>query len=140
MQFHIWAHAGVTMNAFGLPRRLDGLVRFFPGNSVPATVAGVTLLLSLFAAAQSPVAVVTPGTTMTSVAGTGAPGFGGDSGAAASAQLDTPMGVAVDAAGNIYIADTANQRIREINTSGVITTIAGNGQQGYSGDGGAATS
>ena len=72
------------------------------------------------------------------IAGTGTAGFSGDGGAAASAALDYPTAVAVDAKGNVYIADTNNSRIREI-VGGVIGTIAGNGQQSYSGDGGPAT-
>ncbi len=76
---------------------------------------------------------------ITTVAGTGEQGFGGDSGAATSALLDSPAGVAVDANGNLYIADTHNNRIREI-SNGVITTIAGTGTAGFAGDGGAATS
>jgi hypothetical protein len=73
------------------------------------------------------------------VAGDGAQGFAGDGGLATAAQLDTPSGVAVGADGSIYIADSHNQRIRVIATSGVITTFAGNGRRGYSGDGGAST-
>jgi len=64
--------------------------------------------------------------------------FGGDNGPAISAQLNYPQGVAVDAAGNLYIADSLNNRVREV-SSGVITTIAGNGAAGYSGDEGPAT-
>ena len=55
-------------------------------------------------------------------------------------QLNHPFGVAVDSNGNIYIADTSNNRIRKVNsTTGIITTVAGNGTAGYSGDGGLAT-
>ncbi len=79
------------------------------------------------------------GGTITTVAGSGTPGFGGDDGAAGSAQLNTPMGVAVDASGNLYIADLNNQRIRRVSAGGTITTVAGNGIQGYGGDGGPAT-
>ncbi|WP_263350557.1 Ig-like domain repeat protein [Acidicapsa acidisoli] len=76
---------------------------------------------------------------LTIVAGSGEQGFDGDNGAATSASLDSPVGVAVDSASNLYIADTHNNRIREV-TGGVITTIAGTGVAGFSGDGGAATS
>ena len=76
---------------------------------------------------------------VTTVAGTGEQGFAGDGGPATSAQLDSPAGVAVNAAGDIYIADTHNQRIRKV-SGGTITTIAGTGVAGFSGDGGAAAS
>jgi sugar lactone lactonase YvrE len=79
------------------------------------------------------------GTTITTVAGNGEQGFSGGGGAATAAGIDSPNGVAVDAAGNIYIADTHNQRIRQV-SNGTISTIAGNGSKSYGGDGGAATS
>jgi hypothetical protein len=78
--------------------------------------------------------------TIITLAGTGSPGYNGDGGAANLAQLNTPYGVVVDAAGNLFIADGANHRIRKISSSGVITTVAGNGSSGYSGDGGPAIS
>jgi streptogramin lyase len=78
---------------------------------------------------------------ITTVAGTGIAGYSGDGGAATEAQLDRPQRVAVDASGNIYIADTTNHCIRKVDESGTITTVAGvGGSQGYSGDGGEATS
>jgi sugar lactone lactonase YvrE len=67
-------------------------------------------------------------------------GYGGDGGPATSAQLNEPYGIALDAAGNLYIADTANNRIRKVDLAGIITTVAGNGTLGYSGDSGPATS
>ncbi|NCX94789.1 MAG: hypothetical protein EBX41_00005, partial [Chitinophagia bacterium] len=76
---------------------------------------------------------------ISTIAGNGSNGYSGDGGAATAASLYNPQGVAVDASGNVYIADAHNHRIRKVNTSGVITTIAGNGSYGYSGDGGAAT-
>ena len=77
---------------------------------------------------------------LTVVAGTGSFGFSGDGGPATSASLGSPSGVAVDSTGNLFIADVSNQRIRKVDTAGIITTVAGNGIQGFSGDGGAATS
>lgn len=76
---------------------------------------------------------------ITTVAGTGQADYSGDGGPAALAKLNNPGGVAVDDAGNIYIADSYNYRIRRVDTSGIIGTIAGNGQDGFSGDGGPAT-
>ena len=77
---------------------------------------------------------------ITTVAGTGSYGYSGDGGNATFAQLSYPRGVALDSSGNLYIADTWNYRIRKVNTSGIITTVAGTGSSGYSGDGGSATS
>jgi sugar lactone lactonase YvrE len=79
--------------------------------------------------------------TMATVAGNGnESGYSGDGGAAAGAELWNPWGVAVDALGNFYIADARNNRIRKVAPDGIMTTIAGNGVHGYSGDGGPATS
>src|SRR5881296_2950210 len=82
---------------------------------------------------------VTPWGTITTIAGNGSWGFRGDGGPATSAQLNYPGTVAVDAAGNIYIADTRNNRIRKVSPSGMMTTIAGNGGGGFGGDGGPAS-
>jgi trimeric autotransporter adhesin len=71
--------------------------------------------------------------------GSGGGGYSGDGGPATVAELHTPTSVTLDNSGNVYIADLANQRIRIVNTSGIITTVAGNGSIGYSGDGGLAT-
>jgi NHL repeat len=78
---------------------------------------------------------------ISTVAGDGTEGYSGDGGAATSAELYEPRDVAVDSAGNIYIADWGNNRIRKVTAStGDISTVAGDGSEGYSGDGGAATS
>jgi len=83
--------------------------------------------------------VIQPGDIAT-VAGNCTAGFSGNGGAATSAKLNYPIGVAVDSAGNLYIADTNNNRIRMVAAStGIISALAGNGTAGYSGDGGAAT-
>lgn len=77
---------------------------------------------------------------ITTLAGNGVAGFAGDGGSATAAELNQPSGLAVGADGRIYIADTANQRIRAIAPNGTITTFAGTGVAGFSGDGGVATS
>ncbi len=82
---------------------------------------------------------ITKAGVISTVAGSGSAGFGGDGGPATAAWLDTPAGVAIDASGSLYIADSHNHRIRKV-TAGVISTIAGNGTAGFLGDGGPATS
>jgi hypothetical protein len=76
---------------------------------------------------------------ITSVVGNGTSGYSGDGGAATNASLSSPYGMAFDGLGNLYFADSGNLRIRRVDTNGIITTVAGNGNSGYSGDGGAAT-
>ena len=80
-----------------------------------------------------------PDGTLTVVAGNGIKGYSGDGGAAVSASLNGPRGLALDAAGVLYIADTHNYRIRRV-SGGIITTVAGGGDPIGSGDGGPATS
>jgi len=76
---------------------------------------------------------------ITNIAGTGEAGFSGDEGLAKNAKLSNPTGLAIDNNGNIYIADSGNERIRKIDIlTGLITTIAGTGETGFSGDGGLA--
>ena len=71
---------------------------------------------------------------ITTVAGNGTAGFSGDGGPATQASLNLPSGVVVDKKGNLYIADRSNDRVRMVNTKGIIQTIAGNGNEGYHGD------
>ena len=78
---------------------------------------------------------VAPDGIISTFAGTGEEGYGGDGGPATAAQLHWPHDVTVDDAGNVYVADSNNQRIRMIDTAGTITTIVGNGESGYNGDG-----
>jgi NHL repeat-containing protein len=96
------------------------------------------VVLSCFVAEPAFAAGPVTGVT-TTLAGNGTSGFGGDGGAATAALLDFPSGVAVDGAGNVYVADNINSRIRKVTVvTGVITTVAGGGTSGL-GDGGPAT-
>jgi len=81
---------------------------------------------------------VDPSGNISTFAGTGERGFRGDGGPAVQAQLSFPRGVALDAAGNLYIADYENFRIRKVDPSGAISTLAGTGERGFAGDGGPA--
>jgi len=81
---------------------------------------------------------ITPDGLITTVAGTGVPGYSGDGGAAIYAQLNTPYGIFLDKNDNLLIADSNNNVIRRVGSDGIIQTIAGNGQEGYDGDGGPA--
>jgi DNA-binding beta-propeller fold protein YncE len=77
---------------------------------------------------------------VTTVAGTGVPGYSGDGGPALDAQLNSPWGILIDKDDNLLIADSNNDAIRKVGSDGIIHTLAGNGQEGYEGDGGPATS
>ena len=94
---------------------------------------------NLYVSTGSRVRKITRDGSIAAFAGTSSAGFGGDGQSAISASLREPHGLAVDSAGNVYIADSGNFRIRKVGPTGTITTIAGNGQSGYSGDGGPAT-
>jgi sugar lactone lactonase YvrE len=76
---------------------------------------------------------------VSTIAGNGTIGYSGDGGLAATAQLHFPTSIAVDASGNVYFTDDANHCVRKISTSGILSTIAGSGTSGFSGDGGSAT-
>ena len=96
---------------------------------------------SVFAAEiyENRVVRIDVGGEVATFAGTGEMGYSGDGGPAAEAQLNRPCGLAVDRGGNVYVAERDNHRLRRIDVSGTITTFAGTGQQGPSGDGGPAT-
>ena len=90
--------------------------------------------------AANRVRMITPGGIISTVAGNGSAGSSGDGGPATSASLSSPQGLAVDSNKNLYIADQANQKVRMVSAKGIISTVAGTGTSGFSGDGGLATS
>lgn len=119
----------------------------FSGDSGPATQAQLDFPGGIAVAsngdvyisdtANNRVRLVSKG-TITTIAGTGTAGYVGDKAAATAAELNSPTGLALDSSGNLYIADSANNVIRQVTPGGTITTWAGNGVQGYTGDGGPA--
>jgi hypothetical protein len=117
---------------FSTPSRLSRLL-----GSTRLQVGSITVCCAL---AATTVFGITPDGVITTIAGNGTPGVGGDGGPATSAQVSNPQSAAVDAAGNVYIADTSNNRIRKVAAgTGVISTFAGTGVAGFLGDGGPAT-
>jgi streptogramin lyase len=97
---------------------------------------------NLYISADAPdrVFVISPACFYCVVAGNGTEGYSGDGGPAIAAQMRNPRGIAVDSSGNVYIVDSGNQRVRRVDAStGVITTVAGNGTRGFGGDGGPGT-
>ena len=88
-------------------------------------VSGALITSSFSAKAQN----------ISTVAGNGTGGFAGDGAVATAAQLNSPGGIAVDRSGNLYIADVNNHRVRKVTAAGIISTIAGTGTAGLSGDG-----
>jgi uncharacterized protein YjiK len=139
----------LTFAATSLAQNIHTVAGGAVPNNVPATSIGLVVPYGAvvdsagnfyFTAGLDCVFKVAPSGTLTVVAGNGIRGFSGDGGPATSASLYNPEGLAVDAAGNLYIADSTNNRIRKVDPSGIITTVAGNGTYGYSGDGGPATS
>ena len=119
-----------------------------PGDGGPAAEAGLSGNLDVAADAEGNVYIadasnhrvrkVGPDGTITTLAGTGERGYSGDGGSSTDALVNDPRGVAVDASGSLYVADRQNNRIRRIDATGVITTFAGTGEMGFSGDGGPA--
>ena len=120
----------------------------YSGDGAAATLAQISPLgiatdaagnLYIACSGSGRVRMVNTSGIISTIAGIGSAGFSGDGAAATLAQLNDPEDVAVDASGNVYVADKYNYRIRKINTSGIISTVAGIGTAGYSGDGAAAT-
>jgi hypothetical protein len=125
----------------------DGVYRFGGdgGPAVAASFAGASYLaadrhgnLYVSDRLNARIRKVTPDGIINTVAGNGQQGFSGDGGPAVNAMLNYPTGIAIDPAGNLYIADADNKRVRKVTPSGLISTVAGNGQYGAGGDGGPA--
>ena len=112
--------------------------RLFAGAGLVSAML-VALSLAPAACAQG-LLTVTPNRSVTTAAGNGSLGYTGDSGAASAATLADPSAVAYDANGNLYLADGRNHVVRQVSAAGAMTTLAGNGIEGYGGDGAAATS
>ncbi|HTB17305.1 MAG TPA: hypothetical protein VK708_04280, partial [Bryobacteraceae bacterium] len=120
----------------------------FSGDGGPAVQAALNVAVDVYADQSGNLFIadqfnhrirkVAPNGNISTVAGTGTAGFSGDGGPAKNAQINTPTGIRGDSAGNLYIADVGNQRIRKVNAAGIISTLAGNGNKGYGGDGGPA--
>ena len=128
---------------------LAGTEWVFPGNGAAALNVPIAPVLAsavdpqgrlVFADALNHVVIrIESNNTVTVVAGNGVRGFSGDGGDARRASFDQPRGVAIDKAGNIYISDGRNFRVRRVDTRGIITTFAGRGINGWGADGGPAT-
>src|ERR1019366_1001135 len=120
----------------------------FAGDNGPGTQAQISDVHGIAVASNGNVYIadthnarvreIIPSGNIFTIAGNGTSGYAGDGGAATSAELSLPSGVAVDSAGNVYIADYGNSSVRKVDSKGNIATIAGTGNWGFSGDGGPA--
>ena len=133
----LWTAIGSSATAY--PG--DGRVSTAIGLNQPWGIAINPVTNEVYVADQSNQRVlkVSAAGIVTTVAGTGTAGFTSDNVAATTSRLSAPARIAFDAAGNLYIADSGNNRIRKVNTAGIITTVVGSGTSGFSGDGGQAT-
>jgi uncharacterized protein (TIGR03437 family) len=146
----VWSDSRVRkVNALGGITTVAGGGSAFPGDGGPATGARLDTPVRVAIDAQgnlyiaekfrAQIRMVNASGIITTVAGNGTAGFSGDGGPATRAALNQPYGIAVDSNGNLYVADLGNNRVRRVDASGIITTVAGNGVSGTSGDGGPAT-
>jgi len=118
----------------------NGIISTVAGNILNPNAVAVDANGNLFIAYNGNYIIkVSTNSNITTVAGNGNQGYAGDGGIATNAEINGAQGIAVDASGNLFIADTWNNRIRKVSTNGIISTVAGNGVRGYAGDSGAAT-
>ena len=134
------AGSATEMNQFGFSITCDpGTGRCTMSTQMAGNIT-VSPSGTLYVAQQGPFRISkVQGSNLVAVAGTGSSGYGGDGGQATAAKVGVVEQMVFDAAGNLYFADTDNHRIRKVDTAGIITTVAGNGTRGFSGDGGQAT-
>src|ERR1700722_18660899 len=136
-----WSQPYVISTLAGAPRLLAGGLATAAPLRTPIAVA-VDAHGNLYIADESDnrIRKVDPAGIISTYAGTGVPGYSGDRGPAAAAQLSFPTAIALDTAGNMYIADQGNFVVRRIAVDGTINTVAGNGNPNFAGDNGPATS
>lgn len=128
--------AGGGAYGFGGDGGAADLARFYRPTGVAYDSAGNLYIAD---SRNHRVRQISPSGTVTTIAGTGQADYLGDGGPAIYARLNTPLTVAADRAGNVYIADTGNHRVRRVTPGGVISTVAGNGLRGFGGEGTLAT-
>ena len=141
-----WSNRVIEVTPSGAARTVAGTgVAGFSGDGGPAVKAELDRPSGLAVApngdlyiadsGNNRVRMVSPNGIITTIAGTGVAGFSGDGGPAVKAELNDPEGLAIGPGGGLYIADSHNQRIREVLPGGAIRTVAGNGEVGYTGEG-----
>lgn len=146
-----WAHRIRKVNASGIISTIAGNgISGFSGDNGPAKSALISFPTGIAIDSQGNILFTDQGNyrvrkidtqgTITTIAGNGTIGYSGDGGPAINASFSNMYGLALDRTGNIFICDQGNNVIRKIDTAGIITTVAGNGTAGFSGDGGLATS
>lgn len=132
---NIYSYAGIGISGFSGDGGLSSSAKISSSYGIAADHSG-----NIYFCDGQRIRKVNSAGIISTIAGTGVSGFSGDGGQASLAQLNNPNGITIDLLGNIYFSDLTNNRIRKINTNGIINTIAGIGSPGFSGDGGPATS
>jgi hypothetical protein len=133
----ISTYAGTNISGYSGDGGMANVAQLSRPNTITIDVSG-NMYISLYQ--DGVIRKIDTAGIISTIAGSGAQGYSGDGGQATSASFYEPCKVAIDNSGNLYIADEYNQVVRKVDASGIITTVAGNGSAGYSGDGGPATS